>query len=139
MYRLNSADLTAPNLQAWALMYDFEALHQLSQHLPSDSVLANKALYVANEIMNVFREGDVASLEPCRKVAEQVLGKGWEAKVDNEAKDGTKQAGTLWGIGHWSVYPTALRQAQAAVISTPPGFGLSASPSKRSPVLGPPK
>lgn len=101
MYKLNSADLAAPNLEAWALMYDFQALQQLSQHLPSDSVLANKAQYVANEIINVFREGDVTSLKDCRKTAEEVLGKGWDAKLEKEAENGDKQSGTLWGVGHW--------------------------------------
>ena len=84
-------------------MYDFEALHQLSQNLPGDSSLAMRAQWAANEIMNVFQQGELSSVSKARKVAETVLGEGWEKNIQTDSEKAEKQAGSLWGVGHWYV------------------------------------
>ena len=101
MYRLNSADLVVPNQEAWRLMWDFNAIHQIYNTLPSDSSLAMRAQWAANQIMNVFQVGDLESVGPARKVAEMILGSDWEEEVGKESVRAEKQKGTLWGVGHW--------------------------------------
>lgn len=107
-YRLKSADLVVPNIDAWKLLWDFKVLHQLVDVIPSDSPLSNKAMYVANEIMNTFETGSLESVRKARKVAEQVLGKDWENTLEKERESGKKRGqestkdsiGNLWGVGH---------------------------------------
>jgi alpha-mannosidase len=82
-------------------MWDFKTLHQLTESLPWDSPLTNRALYVANEIMNAFDPNDLKSLKKCRELAEGVLGEGWEGKVEQARVGGEDKDGTLWGVGHW--------------------------------------
>lgn len=82
-------------------MWDFTTLHQMTESLPWDSSVTNRALYVANEMMNAFDSKDLESLGKCRKLAEQVLGEGWEKKVEGSRKEGVDEDGTLWGVGHW--------------------------------------
>lgn len=100
-YTINSADLVVPRMDAWRVMWDFNTLHQLVNDLPSDSSLRNRALWAANQMMNVFREGDPSSLQECRKVAELVLGEDWEKDIGRDSEKASKQVGTLWGVGHW--------------------------------------
>ena len=100
-YRLNSADLVVPNMEAWRLMWDFDALHQLVNELPDDSSLAMRAQWTANEVMNVFQRGDLASVSKARKVVQSVMGKAWEEEIEKESQSAGKQTGTLWGVGHW--------------------------------------
>jgi alpha-mannosidase len=57
--------------------------------------------YVANEIMNTFKRGDLGSVAKCRKLAEEILGEGWEKEIDKESDKAHKQTGTLWAVGHW--------------------------------------
>ncbi len=115
-YRLNSADLVVPNQDAWRLMYDFNAIHQVYDTLPCDSPLAMRAMYAANEIMNVFQEGKLESIGPCRKVAEEILGSNWEKEIASESVKAEKQTGTLWGVGHWLV-PLVMTKSDADVHS----------------------
>jgi alpha-mannosidase len=100
-YQLNSADLVVLNMDAWRVLWDFDTLHQLNNDLPGDSSLSKRALWAANEMMNVFVEGDVDSLKRCREVAEMVLGKEWEKDIEKDSKSADKQDGSLWGVGHW--------------------------------------
>ncbi len=102
-YPLSSADLVVLNQEAWRLMYDFDAIHQVYNTLPDDSPLAMRAMWVANEIMNVFQEGKLESIAPCRKVAETILGEDWEKQIASESTKAEKQKGSLWGVGHWYV------------------------------------
>ena len=118
-YGLNSADLVAPNVEAWAVMYDFECLHQLQNDLPEDSSLSRRSMYVANKMMNAFREKDQSCLPELRKLAEEVLGEGWVKEVAHESKNASKQKGTLWGIGHCHIdtawlWPFSVTQQKAA-------------------------
>lgn len=132
--QLNSADLVVPNMDAWCvapfpklralppthpgppphrrLMWDFNTLHQVAQEFPSDSPLANQAMYTANAMMNAFDYRDASSVLRARKVAEDVLGKNWEARMEEgrmesggmgmlgHKQDGRDKNGTLWGVGH---------------------------------------
>jgi alpha-mannosidase len=100
-YKLNSADLVVPNMEAWHLMWDFQTLHQTMRELPDDTPLRNRCLHVANEIMNVFQEGSLESVTKCRKVAEEILGEAWEKEIGKESKKAAKERGALWGVGHW--------------------------------------
>lgn len=100
-YKLETADLVVPNMDAWHLMWDYEALHQLTHELPNDSVLHNRAKITCNEIINVFRVGDLKSIADCRKTAETVLGKDWVKEIAKESEKASEQQGRLWGVGHW--------------------------------------
>jgi alpha-mannosidase len=100
-YTLNSADLCVPNMEAWRLMWDFQTLRQMLDELPGETPLHHRCQYVANEIMNVFQQGNLESVAKCRKVAEEILGEEWEDAVKKESIKAEKQHGTLWGVGHW--------------------------------------
>lgn len=100
-YRLNTADLVVPNMEAWRLMWDFTTLKGLLDALPDDTPLAMRCLYVANEIMNIFVPTDPDSIKKARKCAETILGENWESLADHDSQKAEKQQGTLWGIGHW--------------------------------------
>lgn len=88
-------------MDAWRLQWDFECLHQLTHELPGDSSLFNRCKFVLNEIIDVFRIGDLSSVADCRKTAETILGKDWEKLSDDESKEAGKQKGQLWALGHW--------------------------------------
>ncbi|KAF6748244.1 alpha-mannosidase [Ephemerocybe angulata] len=98
-FTLASADLVVPNQEAWRLLWDFEALKQIISEVPGNTVLQNKALVVANEIMNVFGRGDAAGVKRARKLAEEIFGEGWESKGADIYKEGPERA-AIWGIGH---------------------------------------
>ena len=78
-----SADLAVFNRDAWGLLWDFVVLRQIFDTIPGNTALQNKALVVANEIMNVFRRGDPVDIRNVRKLAESVFGRSWEAKTDS--------------------------------------------------------
>lgn len=67
-------------MEAWHLLWDFRTLKDLARGLPSDSRLGNKAMSVANEMLNVYRYDDHSTIAKARKVAEKVLGKGWQER-----------------------------------------------------------
>lgn len=60
--------------------------------------MQNKALSVANEIMNVFNKGDPSSVGQARKLAEEVFGEDWEKKGAAIYDEGPKEV-NVWGIG----------------------------------------
>ncbi|WVR08478.1 hypothetical protein IAU60_005533 [Kwoniella sp. DSM 27419] len=118
-YRLNSADLVVPNMDAWRLLWDFNAIHQTYNTLPDDSSLSRHCQYVANEIMNVFKRGSLESVAEGRKVAQTILGKEWESDIGKDSKDAEKQSGTLWGVGHCHIdtawlWPFSVTQQKSA-------------------------
>jgi len=67
--------------------------------------LQNKALTVANEIMNVFNHADPSSIKKCRKLAEKVFGEGWEEKGARIYDEGPKTS-NVWGIGQYVLFAT---------------------------------
>lgn len=58
----------------------------------------------ANEIMNLFKRGDVSGVAACRKKAEEVFGEGWEAKGAGIYDEGPKNS-NIWGIGQSVSFP----------------------------------
>ncbi|KAF9070390.1 glycosyl hydrolases family 38 N-terminal domain-containing protein [Rhodocollybia butyracea] len=90
-FSLASADLVVPNQEAWHLLWDFQTLREIADSVSGNTSLQNKAIVVANEIMNAFKSGDASDIHRCRKLAEQVFG-------EDVYKD-YKQA-QIWGIGH---------------------------------------
>ncbi|KAF8346661.1 glycoside hydrolase family 38 protein [Amanita rubescens] len=97
-FRLDSADLVVPNMEAWRLLWDFDTLRELADALPGNTVLQNQALTAANEIMNVFKRGNPDGVLAARRIAEGVFGRGWEEKGADIYKEGPKRA-AIWGIG----------------------------------------
>jgi alpha-mannosidase len=98
-FSLASADLVVPNMDAWGLLWDFHTLEQLVDTLPGNTPLQNKALTVANQIMNVFHKGDMADIRQARRVAEEIFGEGWESKGEKIYEEGQNKV-QIWGIGH---------------------------------------
>lgn len=80
-------------------MWDFNTIKQIIENLPDNHTTQNHALVVANKIMDVFRYDDPSSIAKARKVAEEIFGKGWEAKGEGIYKEGTRPL-RVWGIGH---------------------------------------
>ena len=98
-FQLGLADLVVPNMVAWNLMLDFQTLREFVENLPGNSVLQNKALIAANEIMNIFNNNDDSSIPKARKLAEEVFGEAWESKGEKIYKEGPEHP-QIWGIGH---------------------------------------
>ena len=98
-FSLAMADIVVPNVEAWQLMLDFQTLRELVDNIPGNTALQNKALVVANGIMNAFDKGDVESIRQGRKLAEQIFGEGWAQKGAKIYDEGAEKA-QVWGIGH---------------------------------------
>ena len=98
-FGLRTADIVVLNMDAWHLLWDFTTLREISENIPGNTALQNKALTVANEIMNVFDKGDIGSIDRARKLAEEVFGENWDKKGGKIYEEGAKKA-QVWGIGH---------------------------------------
>lgn len=85
---------------AWGLLWDFTALRELIDTLPGNSTLQNKALTVANAIMNTFRKNDPDSLKDARKLADEVFGDKWEDRGAGIYEQQGSDVPQVWGIGH---------------------------------------
>lgn len=86
-------------MTAWGLLWDFTTLRELISTLPGNSTLQNKALTVANAIMNTFYKKDPESIPAARRLADEVFGEKWEERGVGIYEDGPKEA-QVWGIGH---------------------------------------
>ncbi|OJD23867.1 hypothetical protein ACJ73_04777 [Blastomyces percursus] len=97
-YRLNVARITAVNLQARALYYDFWMIGDAAREFPSDSWHSHEAQQVANAIMDAFIEGNGSqeSIIKGRRIAQQYLGN----LVDSDAVYKTDKQPIVYGIGH---------------------------------------
>ncbi|KAJ2715718.1 Glycoside hydrolase, 38 vacuolar alpha mannosidase [Coemansia sp. D1744] len=69
-YRLNSAELAAPNPDAWALYHDMEVIVDMAKELPQDSPRSWQALTAANDIVNIFEHADPTSINKARSVSD---------------------------------------------------------------------
>ena len=98
-FSLASADLVVPNQEAWRLLWDFTTLKEISETLSGNSGLQNKALSVANEIMNVFNNRDLGSIPRARKLAEEIFGEHWDKKGEKIYAEGPERP-QIWGIGY---------------------------------------
>lgn len=83
-------------MEARRLAWDFELLASLPEVLPQQSPLGNKARALANTVMNTFN-GTLESVRDCRKLAEEVMGKGWQAEANKQAD---QEEGSLWALGY---------------------------------------
>lgn len=101
-FSIDSADVVVPDMDAWGLLWDFHTLRQLTDTLPGNSALQNKALVTANKIMNVFGKGSAEEIKQARKVAEEVFGEEWEKKGSKVYEEGSPRAQIL-GIGNCHV------------------------------------
>ncbi|EEH19219.1 hypothetical protein PABG_01538 [Paracoccidioides brasiliensis Pb03] len=97
-YQLKMARITAVNLQARALYYDFWMIGDAAREFPSDSWHSHEAQQVANAIIDTFIEGDGSqeSIIKGRKIAQQYLGD----KVDSDAVYKTDKQPVVYAIGH---------------------------------------
>ncbi|GAA6045569.1 hypothetical protein NBRC10513_004988 [Rhodotorula toruloides] len=101
-YRLNSADLVVPRMEAWRLLWDFRVIKDLARSLPDRSPLGAKCLEVGNAIMNTFNPSDLSTLSTCRALAAPLFGgeewtrEGGEAKVYEKGRESV----TSWAIGN---------------------------------------
>ena len=64
-----------------------------------------------------LRHDDQSTIPKARKLAEQVLGEGWEKKAEGVYKEGTGKI-HIWGIGHCESFFTVFKiVSEAAVLS----------------------
>ena len=115
-FNLASADIVVPNQDACGseedasrvlvhhllsghLMWDFNALREIVDTLPGNTPLQNKALVTANAIMNAFKTGDPENIKQLREIAEDVFGKGWQAKGPDIYQEGPEKAQVI-GISY---------------------------------------
>ena len=92
-FRLNKAALVAPNVPAHALLQSFTILKQIAENA-TGSPLGQRAMFVANEIINVFvPNDDGSSIRRGLELAKEVLG-DWEAKAEPKAEAG------IFALGH---------------------------------------
>ncbi|KAI9329689.1 galactose mutarotase-like domain-containing protein [Zopfochytrium polystomum] len=61
-FTLKAAELRVPHREAFDLLWDFEVILGMAKDLPEDSQLASDALFVANQIVNILRRNEPASL-----------------------------------------------------------------------------
>ncbi|GAA6052494.1 hypothetical protein JCM3770_003794 [Rhodotorula araucariae] len=101
-FRLNSADLVVPRMDAWRLLWDFRVIKDLARELPERSPLGNKCLEVGNAIMNTFRASDLSTIPECRKLASALFGgPEWEKEGARVyGKDPVKDGVSSWAIGN---------------------------------------
>jgi hypothetical protein len=105
-------------MEAWHLLWDFRVLKDLARKWPADSRLGSKAMYVANEIMNVFRSDDLSTISKARKVAEEIFGQGWQDKGADVYEEDNDKA-PIWAISNCHIdtawlWPFSVTQQKTA-------------------------
>jgi alpha-mannosidase len=95
-FKLESADLVWPNADARGLKWDFIMIRDAAQKFPEDSWQRNRALAVANAIMDAFDESDVNSIKKCREIASEFIGKN----VDSDAVFQSQEKSIITAVGH---------------------------------------
>ncbi|GAA5913613.1 hypothetical protein JCM6882_001702 [Rhodosporidiobolus microsporus] len=103
-FRLESADLVVPRMEAWRLLWDFRVIKDLARLLPDRSPLGQTCLEAGNAILNVFRPSDLSTIEKSREIArERVFGREWEELAEGVygGKGGKQEEdGAAWAIGN---------------------------------------
>ncbi|BGP38279.1 Glycoside hydrolase, 38 vacuolar alpha mannosidase [Rhodotorula kratochvilovae] len=101
-FRLHSADLVVPRMEAWRLLWDFRVIKDIARELPERSPLGNKCLEIGNAIMNTFRASDLSTIAECRKLASALFGgPEWEKEGARVyGKDPVKDGVSSWAIGN---------------------------------------
>lgn len=97
-YTLSKAQITAVNLQARALYYDFWIIGDAAREFPGDSWEAHEANMVANSMMDAFIAGNGSqeSIQKARAIAQKYLGN----KVDTRDVYSTNTTPIVYAIGH---------------------------------------
>lgn len=97
-YQLHTARIADVNLQARQLWIDFQIIGDAAREFPGDSWERHYALQVCNKIMDTYiaANGSDASVDECRKIAQQYLGEN----VDSSKVYDTKEKPIVFGIGH---------------------------------------
>ncbi|KAL2867121.1 alpha-mannosidase [Aspergillus lucknowensis] len=97
-YTLHTARITAVNLQARALFYDFWIISDAAREFPGDSWESHEANVVANSIIDAFiaGNGSTESIKEGRRLAQKYLGD----KVDSAEVYDTDTQPIVYGIGH---------------------------------------
>lgn len=86
-FRLETADLVVPNLQARALYIDFWIIGDASREFPDNSWQKHKAREVCNRIINAFDvENPDRSIAKCREIAREYIGNVDNAKMYRNGK-----------------------------------------------------
>lgn len=92
-------------MPAWHLMWSFNLLVQIAQNDQANSPLSERAMNAANEIINVFdAEDSERTIALANKIAERLLGEGWQEEAEKVWEKGGKKAegeAKLWSLGHW--------------------------------------
>lgn len=97
-FNLHTARITAVNLQARALYYDFWMISDAAREFPDDSWQRHEAQQIGNAIMNIFvaNRGSQESIIEGRKIAQKYLGD----KIDSAKVYDSKKEPIVHGIGH---------------------------------------
>lgn len=97
-YTLSTARITAVNLEARSLFYDFWIIGDAAREFPGDSWEAHEANMVANSMMDAFIAGDGSneSIREARRIAKKYLGD----KVDSSEVYSTDTTPIVYAIGH---------------------------------------
>ncbi|KAL2829726.1 glycosyl hydrolases family 38 N-terminal domain-containing protein [Aspergillus cavernicola] len=97
-YTLHTARITAVNLEARALFYDYWIISDAAREFPGDGWESHEANVVANSIIDAFIAGDgsLESIKEGRRIAGKYLGD----KVDSAEVYDTDTQPIVYGIGH---------------------------------------
>ncbi|OOG00157.1 glycoside hydrolase family 38 protein [Aspergillus carbonarius ITEM 5010] len=97
-YTLHKAQITAVNLEARALFYDFWIIGDAAREFPGDSWESHEANMVGNAIMDAFIAGNGSneSIKEARKIARKYLGD----KVDSSEVYETDTQPIVYAVGH---------------------------------------
>lgn len=96
-FRLNTADLVLPNVEARALYIDFWIIGDASREFPGNSWQKHLARDVLNRIINAFdRERPDETIPKCREIAREYIGE----HVDSPDVYKSGKRDLVWGIGN---------------------------------------
>ncbi|KAL5339219.1 glycosyl hydrolases family 38 N-terminal domain-containing protein [Aspergillus crustosus] len=97
-YTLHTARITAVNLQARGLFYDYWIISDAAREFPGDGWESHEANVVANAIIDAFNAGNgsLESIKEGRRIAQKYLGD----KVDSAEVYDTPSQPIVYGIGH---------------------------------------
>lgn len=97
-YTLSKAQITAVNLAARALFYDFWIISDAAREFPGDSWEAHEANMVGNAMIDAFIAGNGSndSINEARKIAQKYIGD----KVDSSDVYAPDTAPFVYAIGH---------------------------------------
>ncbi|OLL24027.1 Alpha-mannosidase [Neolecta irregularis DAH-3] len=93
---VNTADIVVPNMPAYRLFWDFQIISDCAIKLPQNSWESYLALEIGNKIQNAFMSGVQDTLEECRKLAQEFLGKD----VDSDKVFDSKGDPIITAVGH---------------------------------------